>query len=84
MLKMHLKNAFQVHLKNAIKNAFKKSYYTDFTGYAVFLNSFVIRRDSLYGESLYREAITWERMGKKTGPKVCVRYRENSLNGESL
>ena len=34
---------------------------------------------SLYKGSLYREAITWENMGKKTGPNTNVRYRENSL-----
>ena len=29
-------------------------------------------------------SFTWETMGEKSGPKVFVRYRENSLYGNSF
>jgi hypothetical protein len=29
-------------------------------------------------------SFTWETMGEKSGPVVSIRYRENSLYGDSL
>jgi hypothetical protein len=29
-------------------------------------------------------SFTWEKMGEKSGPVVSIRYRENSLYGDSL